>query len=276
VNEKELGINISQLAKSFKLRKPEVQMLLCQERFLARLGSIPEGRAFIWKGGSLIVRLYRTVAIPRYTIDVDLTVGGISSDSVRGVLEKAMRIDLGDGFVFTGITAHSMERDTPYGGERFELDWRFFSKGSSRKLRVDACAGDVVDPTTIGSSEVFLLPFGSENIELKVYPKAFVIAEKFETILRFRTGNTRCKDFIDIWLLIQSDIDRITLQNAIRLCLSNRKTPFSLSITAEIFLDRFFQERLENYRKRHFSHLGVPQMKQVMDDILSLIRSLDL
>ena len=167
-------------------------MLLCQERFLARLGSIPEGRAFIWKGGSLIVRLYRTVAIPRYTIDVDLTVGGISSDSVRGVLEKAMRIDLGDGFVFTGITAHSMERDTPYGGERFELDWRFFSKGSSRKLRIDACAGDVVDPTTIGSREVFLLPFGSENIELKVHtPSPYL--RGIEVRNRGKGGSRECQ-----------------------------------------------------------------------------------
>lgn len=276
MDERELTVKIGQLAKSLKLRTPEVQMLLCQERFLARLGSIPEGRSFIWKGGSLIVRLYRTVTVPRYTIDIDLTVGGISSASVKRVLEQAMRVDLGDGFVFTGISSHSMERDTPYGGERFELDWRFFSKGSSRKLRVDACAGDVVSPATVGSNEVFLLPFGSENIQLKVYPKAFVIAEKFETILRFRTGNTRCKDFIDIWSLIQGDIDLVEVRNAIQLCLSNRKTTFALFIAEEILLDRFFEERLEQYRKRHFADLGVPPMRQVMGDILSLVRSLDL
>jgi hypothetical protein len=58
-------------------------MLLCQERFLARLGSIAEGVAFIWKGGSLILRLYRTEGQPRYTIDVDFSVSGISTDSVQ-------------------------------------------------------------------------------------------------------------------------------------------------------------------------------------------------
>jgi hypothetical protein len=57
-------------------------MLLCQERFLARLGSIAEGSAFIWKGGSLILRLYRTEGQPRYTIDIDFSVSGISTDSV--------------------------------------------------------------------------------------------------------------------------------------------------------------------------------------------------
>lgn len=79
MNERELTLKIGQLAKSLKLRTPEVQMLLCQERFLAILGSIPKGRAFIWKGGSLIVRLYRTVTVPRYTIDVDLTVESVLS-----------------------------------------------------------------------------------------------------------------------------------------------------------------------------------------------------
>ncbi len=48
MKEQELRIKLKQLAKDLGLRTPEVQMLLCQERFLARLGSIAEGSAFIW------------------------------------------------------------------------------------------------------------------------------------------------------------------------------------------------------------------------------------
>jgi hypothetical protein len=51
------------------------------------------------------------------------------------VLEKAMAIDLQDGFAFTSIIAQPMERDLPYGGDRYELDWTFFSKQGARKLK---------------------------------------------------------------------------------------------------------------------------------------------
>jgi len=275
VEERELRLKLNQLAKDLKLRTPEVQMLLCQERFLARLGSIPEGKAFIWKGGSLILRLYRAEGLPRYTVDLDLTVGGIPADTVSAIMEKAMRIHIDDGFVFTSITAQPMVRDLPYGGDRFELDWTFFSKQSARTLNIDACAGDVVIPNTVLSTEAFLLPLGTESVEFKVYPKEFVFAEKLETIVRFRTGNTRCKDFVDIWMLIQSGISKAALQKAITLCFTNRRTFFSIKTLRDILTDKLFQERLELYRKRHFSELTVPNMPTVMRDIVALVKTLD-
>ena len=276
MKEQELRIKLRQLAKDLGLRTPEVQMLLCQERFLARLGSIAEGAAFIWKGGSLILRLYRTEGLPRYTIDVDFSVSGISAGYIRSVLEKAIAVDLQDGFVFTSITAQPMERDLPYGGDRYELDWTFFSKQGSRKLKIDACAGDVVVPNIVTTSEAFLLPIAAENMELRVYPKEFVFAEKLETIARFRTGNTRCKDFIDIWMLIQSGVDEQALSKAIRMCFTNRGTSFSVEDLCAILADKLFQERLETHRKRHFAELAVPDIKRMLADISQLLKSLKL
>ena len=274
MKEQELRIKLKQLAKDLRLRTPEVQMLLCQERFLARLGSIAEGAAFIWKGGSLILRLYRTEGQPRYTIDVDLSVSGISTDSVRSVLQKAMAIDLQDGFAFTSIVVQPMERDLPYGGDRYELDWTFFSKQGARKLKIDACAGDVVVPNIVTAKEAFLLPIGTNKIEFRVYPKEFVFAEKLETIARFRTGNTRCKDFIDIWTLIQTGVDVKALSEAIRMCFSNRGTSFSVQEIRNILTDTLFQDRLETHRKRHFADLDVPEIRKVSEDILELLGSL--
>ena len=42
------------------------------------------------------------------------------------------------------------------------------------------------------------------NISFQVYPPEFILAEKLETIIRFGTGNTRVKDFIDLDILIKS------------------------------------------------------------------------
>jgi hypothetical protein len=110
----------------------------------------------------------------------------------------------------------------------------FFSKPGARRLKIDACAGDAVVPNIVTANEAFLLPIGTNNIELRVYPKEFVIAEKLETIARFRTGNTRCKDFIDIWMLIQTGVDLQAVSEALRMCFSNAGllSPFKPSATS--------------------------------------------
>ncbi len=274
MKEQEIRQNLVAIAKELGFRMPEVQLLLCQERFLARLGSIPEGRAFIWKGGSLILRLYRIDSPPRYTVDIDLMVSGISVSDVSTVFEKAMAVDLKDGFSFKAVSAEPMERDLPYGGDRFEIDWQFFSKKGSRKLAIDACAGDVVKPNIVSSSDAFLLPMGTENIEFKVYPKEFIFAEKLETVVRFRTGNTRCKDFIDMWMLIKCEMNKSKVSNAIKMCFENRGTAYSVEALRDVVSDKLFQERLENYRVRHFSDLSVPDIKTIMRDLLSFLEGL--
>jgi len=48
------------------------------------------------------------------------------------------------------------------------LDWKFFSKQGARKLKIDACAGDVVVPNIVTAKEVFLLPIGANTIEFRV------------------------------------------------------------------------------------------------------------
>jgi predicted nucleotidyltransferase component of viral defense system len=129
-------------------------------------------------------------------------------------------------------------------------------------------------PNIVTAKEVFLLPIGANNIEFRVYPKEFIFAEKLETIARFRTGNTRCKDFIDIWMLIQTGVDEQALREAIRMCFSNRGTPFSGQVIREILTDTLFQDRLETHRKRHFSELAVPDIETVLNDMSALVGSL--
>ena len=271
MQEQEIRKKLAQLAKQLGLRRPEVQLLLCQERFLARLGSIPDGRFFVWKGGSLILRLYRIDSLPRYTIDIDLTVSGIPVSSVQSVFSKAMAVNVKDGFTFKSITTEPMQRELPYGGDRFEFEWDFFSKKGSRCLAIDACAGDIVRANTVASADAFLLPLGTENVEFKVYPKEFIFAEKLETVLRFRTGNSRCKDFVDMWMLIRGGIDQSKLSAAIKMCFENRGTPYSLDTLRDVVFDKLFQERLETHRQRHFSELSVPDIKTVMRDLAKFL-----
>ena len=50
----EIRISLENLKNEFQFRMPQMQTLLCQERFLLRLNQLKEGKNYIWKGGSLL------------------------------------------------------------------------------------------------------------------------------------------------------------------------------------------------------------------------------
>ncbi len=167
-------------ATELGLRMPQMQTLLSQERFLARLCQLRESRHYIWKGGSLLLRLYQHLEIPRFTVDIDFLVRDMEIVQVQDVLLEAMKIDLKDGFHFKSLSKSKMERETPYGGDRFEINWSLFDRSQSESLKIDVCAGDDVDVKFITSKDLFLLPEIKE-ISLSVYPAEFIFAEKLGT-----------------------------------------------------------------------------------------------
>ena len=55
----EIRNRLEGLKDKFHFGLPQMQTLLCQERFLLRLYQLREGKNYIWKGGSLLVRRYQ-------------------------------------------------------------------------------------------------------------------------------------------------------------------------------------------------------------------------
>jgi len=251
-----------------------VQLLLCQERFLARLATLKEGPSFIWKGGSLVLRLYRGIKIPRYTVDIDLLTTGKDMARTEEIFRKAMGIDLADGFKFTSITTYPMERDTPYGGERFELGWQFFNKGQSETLKIDVCAGDDVDPQSVPERQLFLAPPPGENLAFLVYPPEFIYAEKLETVARFATGNTRFKDFIDLWNLLQLQIPEARLRSAAERCFRRRGTLLDVTELAQTLTDAAFIQQMDRQRQSRYKELPLPPTPHIFGAILDQVRRL--
>jgi hypothetical protein len=90
-NQKNIRDQLIKKSKEMGLRLPQMQMLPAQERFLARLYSIPEGKYFIWKGGSLLIRKYSNLEIPRYTVDIDLLLKGEDYKKTLLLLGKACK-----------------------------------------------------------------------------------------------------------------------------------------------------------------------------------------
>ncbi len=254
-------------SKSLKIRLPQMQMLLAQERFLARLFSLDEGRFFVWKGGSLLIREYSTLEIPRYTIDIDLLLKGTDFKNTFGILEKACFVSLNDGFEFSGITVTPMQRETPYGGDRFEVQWSMFNNNNSTPLKLDICAGDVVIPLTKNFSELSLLP-DELNIAVHIYPAEFIFAEKLETLFRFGTGSTRCKDLIDLWSISKLMLEKESLKSSVNACFENRGKEFSLEELKQILQDDFFIKNMEKMSKAHFDNLKLPPILTLSQEVL--------
>lgn len=264
-------------AKTLGLRMPQVQLLLAQERFLLRIASVDLNQNMIWKGGSLILRRYSHMKPPRFTSDVDLMVKGATVLEGEELIREAAILDLCDGFKFLEITQFPMERETPYGGERFEITWTFQKKKNSEPLRIDICAGDDVDARKIRLDEVYLLDDDASKASLLVYPPEFIFAEKLETLVRFGTGNTRLKDFIDLWALIQlpeDEFSRNLCVDAIQRCFKRRDTTLNAKRWKKVLNDQVFQDLMEEAKKRNFPNLELPQIPEMFATIEAFLEQL--
>lgn len=273
----DLRQQLADAAKELGLRMPQAQLLLAQERFLARLGQADKRKNLVWKGGSLILRRYTKMKPPRFTVDIDLLVQNTEYSVGEELINEAMKLDLDDDFEFLSYTKTEMERDTPYGGDRFEIAWKFQGKANSEALKIDLCAGDDVDAEKINLSEIYLLDDDASKVTFAVYPPEFIFAEKLETLARFATGNTRLKDFVDLWGLSQSQKGDFTkrLKPAVMRCFERRKTELDSDQWQEILLDEDFQGLMEEARKRNFPKLEIPTIPNLFKEVARFLKALE-
>ena len=269
----EIRNRLENLKDKFHFKMPQMQTLLCQERFLLRLYHLKEGKNYIWKGGSLLVRRYQPQnQRPRFTVDLDLEAWKTSVSKTEETFQKAMTVDLKDGFKFSHVKKEPMKRETPYGGERFSLNWSLFDKNQSEVLKIDVCSGDLIEPETVKASNLCIIE-DTGNISFQVYPPEFIFAEKLETVVRFGTGNTRVKDFIDLDTLIRKGLNIQKLKKAVRMCFKRRGKDFQIEKLLQILNDRdftkFLGEVLKN--KKEYERLNLPDMKILLKNIKSWI-----
>jgi hypothetical protein len=169
-----------------------------------------------------------------------------------------------------------MERDTPYGGDRFEIGWAFYRKPGPQTLKIDVCAGDLVNERLVSTRDLFLMQDGDRDLALNVYPSEYIFAEKIETAARFKTGNSRFKDFIDLWSLMRLGLDAELARIAVLACFANRRTPCSTASLGAIITDADFVALMERVRERSFSRLGLPSVPILFADIRQFIDNLGL
>ncbi len=126
-----------------------------------------------------------------------------------------------------------------------------FRDGAECPVQADIGFGDAVTPGPKDTDyPVYLDELPVPN--LRVYPKYSAIAEKFEAIVSLGMGNSRMKDFFDLWVLTQnSKLEPKTLRAAITATFERRGTSIPTSTPIGLS-DEFASDRIKQTQWRAF------------------------
>ena len=95
------------------------------------------------------------------------------------------------------------------------------------RLQIDIGFGDVVVPAA--QDAVFPSSLGGPGASLRVYPRETVVAEKCEAMMDLGLGNSRLKDFYDLWhLATRFDFEGLLLCQALSATFQRRGTKVSV------------------------------------------------
>jgi len=242
------------------------------ERLLYRLHCSAAGERFILKGAMLFLLWSDTPH--RATKDVDLLCRGDNSIAeIEAVFRAVCQADVvPDGLEFdlTTVKGEPIKADREYPGVRIRMTAFIAGTPTRINLQIDVGFGDIVTP----AAQLMSLPALLTDLpapQLYAYTRETVIAEKFEAMVLLGIGNTRMKDFYDLWYLSQHfTFEGDLLCRAIAATFERRRTPIPtdtpLALTSEFADDETKQRQWVAFvRKGRLNDDGL---------VLSRIRSL--
>ena len=193
------------------------------ERFLYRLGMSVHRDHFILKGAMMFVAWDGKLHRP--TQDVDFL--GYGNPAVEEVVQRIREIcaeSIDDGIVFdlAGIRGEKIREGAEYEGVRVRVPAS--RDGARVSLQIDVGFGDIVEPAPVQLSFPVLLPL--DPAVVRGYSPETVIAEKFQAMVMLGIGNSRMKDFFDIWTLARTHHFRLhALSRSVCQTFERRQTP---------------------------------------------------
>jgi predicted nucleotidyltransferase component of viral defense system len=200
------------------------------ERLIYRLSSSKHRDNFVLKGG-MLVTLW-TDDENRVTRDADFLAHGKSDAAhLKDVFTDIMSLEFDDGLVFDtdALVTSEIREEQEYGGVRLKTTAYL---GNVRiPITVDIGIGDAVADPNYTIDYPSLLDMPSANI--RAYPPATVVAEKFHAIVTLGLANSRMKDYYDLWSIPNAlNIEATALDDAIRTTFERRRTavPFQQPI----------------------------------------------
>ena len=241
------------------------------ERLLYRLTRSPHRHRFVLKGATLFSLWSESPH--RSTQDLDLWSRGESSiRALESCFQEIFATPVeDDGIEFSpeSVRGSEIRIEDEYLGVRL----RFLAHlaGARIPIQVDVGFGDDIRPRTQTVRFPTLLPFPEP--EIRIYPREAVIAEKFQAMVTLGMGNTRMKDFYDLFILARDFSFRgEELCLAIRATFERRDTPvptsLPLSLTAAFHDDSVKGAPWRAFLRKH----GLTREQIELADVAPLLR----
>ena len=191
------------------------------ERFLYRLSQSPHADRFLLKGALLFTLWYDMPHRP--TRDADLLGFGPSDlQSIGQTFRDIASIKVDDGISFDpeSVNAVDIRKDAGYAGARVVIIGELAK--ARCKTQIDIGFGDAVTPGPVQSEyPVLLKDFPAPR--LRTYPVYTVISEKLHAIALLGMTNSRVKDYLDLWVMLDREsLNMNTLAQAISATFTRR------------------------------------------------------
>lgn len=192
------------------------------ERLLYRLSVSQHRDRFVLKGGMLV-----TVWVEddnRVTRDADfLGHGDPDPERLAADFREIMAIESDDGLVFDldALAATAIREEMEYGGTHLKTS--AYLEKTRIPVTIDIGFGDAMADATQQLDYPTLLDLPAPNV--RAYPPATVIAEKFQAMVALGVLNGRMKDYYDLWAIPRTlEISDADLDAAITATFERRQT----------------------------------------------------
>lgn len=241
------------------------------ERLLFRISQTEAREHYILKGAMLFVTWPEHVFRPTGDLDL-LSHGDPSSQAISELFVRICQVaEPADGIIFDTATLHvePVREEEQYQGVRLNLKGRLGT--AIIPVQVDIGFGDSVHPAPSRKTFPGLLS-DLPAADVLMYPPETVVAEKFESMIRFGEANSRIKDFHDIWVMARTfRFDLATLTEAVGGTLLRRRTtipnelPMALTLR---FADMLSTQNLwTGFLRRSPPALSPPPFGELLEEL---------
>lgn len=190
---------VKNIAKKMNLKPQEILQIFMFERLVERLSVSQYKENFILKGGLLIASMIGIAE--RTTMDMDTTIQGLpmTEQEMEKILKEILGIDVEDGIYFEFIGMQPIREDDEYNNFCASISAKYGKMNIP--MKIDITTGDKITPRQIDYGYKFM--FEEKSVLVKAYTLETILAEKYETVIRRNIGNTRARDFYDLFVLIK-------------------------------------------------------------------------
>jgi len=189
---------------------------------------------FVFKGGNL---LWLYIGTPRATVDLDLaTVTMVSHIAVKKSLAQACQHV--EGISFSILKFEEVHKEGKMGAAAV-IEYKT-DQGASNSFGIDVVYQLETDIREIPSSV-------TENLKIRAASLENIVADKLAATHRFKGGNTRMKDYDDLWRLSKKEV-KLDARLLKRLLSNHEAAAYLDSVWINEPMDRAWNDHQKRYK----------------------------